>query len=139
MRNFNLIAALAATTAIATLAFAQTANKRTYVVRDNTTADTRMSDGNPPVRCDANLMGVGIKCSSATEWRTIPRGGAMTVTCSAADDHMQYADLFDTEDARRVSWESCASNAQSVSITGRLSTCWPERLSASSQCQVSSS
>ena len=139
MRNFNLMAALVGTAAIATLALAQSEiAPRTYEVTDNTTADTS-TRGNPPVRCDEGLRGVGIKCSSNRIWQAIPRGGSLTIECDYDDGHIQFIDRSDTENSRQVAWGSCASKHQNVSITGTLSMCMSGlQLSAQSQCQPTS-
>lgn len=136
MRNFNIIAALVGTAAIATLAFAQATAPRQYTVRDDTTADTS-TRGNPPVRCDANLQGVRVKCSSNVTWQAVPRGGTLRIECASDDGHLEYVGS-DTEDSRRIGWGSCASNLQRVAITGTLSMCASEQLSAQSHCHQTS-
>ena len=97
--------------------------QRIYTVIDNTTDDPGMSRGaSPPVPCSANLLGIGIKCSTDTTYRSVPRHGYLSIMCAATDPGINYVDRADTEDSRMAAWQ-CRSIRQIVTVSGELSMC----------------
>ena len=126
-----------AAAALAALALAQSTTNRIYVVYDHTTEDQSMSTPNPDapsVSCSAGLLGIGIKCSSSTSYRGVPKKGAMSISCSSSDS-LVFVDRMDTELPYTVAWSCNNDDQQNVTVTGELSMCTESSaLSASSVC-----
>lgn len=138
MRTSTPLFVLAAT-AIAALVYAQSeTDGNTWLVVDSTTEDTSMSTpsdpSHQPVRCNAGLAGIGVKCSADSEYTPVPRGGNLTIECASTDISLHFVDLFDLDVHRSTPW-FCGKKQQRVTIGGELSTCRNElRLTAGSAC-----
>ena len=133
-------AILLAVAALAALALAQSSTDRFWVVYDHTTEDQGMSTpnaGGQSVSCSEGLLGIGIKCSSGTSYRGVPKGGAMSISCSSSDS-LVFVDRGDTDVTYTVSWSCANGDQQNVTVTGERSLCAESTsFSASSVCPES--